>query len=122
MTQYGSYLVCKEYIKEVKEFLSMFFEEKKGRYNHDGWITFEIPNTKFIVNLMKGKDQPMTQNMTFEIGVKSMEELQEYAKKHNSKIYDFIATETVNNYRYNYIEIFGPQNICKIEISYSEDV
>ena len=32
----------------------------------------------------------------------------------------FIATETIHKYRYNYIEIFGPANICKVEINYYE--
>ena len=30
----SSYLVCKNYINEVKEFLYKFFKERKGKYNH----------------------------------------------------------------------------------------
>jgi len=67
---------------------------------------------------MKGKDQIMTQNMTFEISCKSLKELEKFAKKFNCKIDSFIATETNHKYRYHYIEIFGPKNICKIEINY----
>ncbi len=119
---YGSYLVCHEYIEEVGEFLGQFFNEDKGEYNHPGWITFFIPNTDFKVNLIKGKDQEITQNMTFEIDASSIENLKKYARKHNCKIDSFIATETGNNYKYHYIEIISPANICKIEISYCEDV
>ena len=122
MAKYKScYLVCKEHINEVKIFLSQFFKEKKGRYGHAGWITFNY-NSKFIINLMKGKDQPITQNITFEISCKSLKELEKFAKKFNRKINSFIATETVNKYRYHYIEIFGPRNICKLEINYLGNV
>ena len=120
MNQYGSYLVCKEHLDEVKDFLGQFYEEKKGKYNHDGWITFVVPGTTFHVNLMRGKDQDMTQNMTFEMGCDSLEELEQYAKKYGKTIDSFVATETDNKYRYHYIEIWAPKNICKMEISYSQ--
>ncbi|PIZ82550.1 hypothetical protein COX97_04235 [Candidatus Pacearchaeota archaeon CG_4_10_14_0_2_um_filter_05_32_18] len=114
----SSYLVCRNNINDVKKFLKKFFKEVKGKYNHPGWITFKI-NPKFIVNLMEGNDQIMTQNMTFEICCKSLKELEKFAKKFNCKIDSFVATETVYKYRYHYIEIFGPANICKIEINYT---
>jgi len=119
---YSSYLVCKEHINEVKEFFSQFFEELKGKYNYEGWITFKIPKTDFIVNLMNGYDQNLTQNMTFEISVASLEELEKYAKKYNCKIDSFPCIESEQNYTYYYIEIFGPKNICKIEVSHLEDI
>jgi len=122
MAEYkSSYLVCKNHITEVKDFLSKFFKERKGKYNHAGWITFGF-NPRFTISLMKGKDQPMTQNMTFEISCKSLKELEKFAQKFNCKIDSFIATETIHKYRYNYIEIFGPANICKVEINYCEKV
>ena len=122
MAEYkSSYLVCKNNISEVKEFLSKFFKERKGKYNHAGWITFEF-NPEFTISLMKGKDQPMTQNMTFEISCKSLKELEKFAKEFNCKIDSFVATETAHNYRYHYIEILGPANICKVEINYCEKV
>lgn len=122
MTRYGSYLNCKEYVKEVKEFLSQFFEEKKDKYSHDNWVTFLIPNTDFKINLLKGDEHLMTQYMVFEIYCDSKKELEEYAKKYNCEINSFVATETREPYRYYYIEIFGPKNICMVEINYCEDV
>lgn len=122
MAVYGSsYLVCKNHINEVKDFLSKFFKERKGKYNHSGWITFEF-NPKFKISLMKGKDQPMTQNMTFEISCKSLKELEKFAERFNCKINSFVATETDYKYRYYYIELFGPANICKVEVNYIEKV
>jgi len=120
MSKFGSYLVCKKYIEEVREFLLMFFEEEHGRYNHSGWGTFKVPGTDFSVNIMSGDDQKLTQNMTFEIDCNSKKELEDFAKKYNCEIYDFLATEAAKRYRYYYIEVLGPQNICKMEISYSE--
>jgi hypothetical protein len=67
---------------------------------------------------MQGEDQPLTQNMTFEIGVKSLTDLEAYAKTFDCKIDDFLCDETEYVYRYYYIEIPGPGNICKVEISY----
>jgi hypothetical protein len=121
VTYNTSYLVCKEHITEVKTFLNKFYKEIKGKYNHPGWIGFQI-NPYFRVSLMKGKDQIMTQNMTFEINCKSFKELEKFSKKFNCKINSFVATETGHPYRYNYIEIPGPANICKVEISYSENI
>lgn len=121
MPKYGSYLVCKGYIQEVRDFLGQFFEEERGRYNHEGWITFKTPEG-FLINLMRGADQEMTQNMTFEIYCDSMEELEEYSKRFNTKVENFVVTETDPNYRYHYVEILGPQKICKIEVSYSENI
>lgn len=116
-----SYLVCKEHIHEVKEFLAQFFEEENSKWNHDGWITFMVPGTGFKVSLMKGGDQEITQNMTFEINCESLEELEEQAKKFNTEVDSFMATETSHPYRYYYIEIYGPAGICKIEMNYIEE-
>jgi len=118
----GCYLVCKEHINEIKEFLSQFFDEVKGEYNFSGWITFKTPNSDFIINLMKGKNQELTQNMTFEIYFWTKKELEKFAKEHNCRIKSFEATGSSQRYRYNYVEILGPKNICKIEASYSEDI
>ena len=122
MERYGSYLVCKEYIQDVRVFLSDFFDELKSGYTHSEWISFKIPGSKFLVNLMRGDDQNMTQNFTIEIYCDSKEKLEEYSKKYLKKIESFVATKSSVKYKYNYIEVFGPQNICKVEISYSEDL
>lgn len=75
----------------------------------------------FTISLMKGKDQDITQNMTFEISCNSLEDLQKYAKKFHTNVKNFVATETGKDYRYHFTEVFGPANICKIEINYIED-
>ncbi len=122
MGKFTCYMNCKNYVSEVKEFLAQFFEEEKGRYSHSEWVTFKIPKTNFVVNLMSGDDQLITQNMTFEIECESMKELENYAKKYDKKILDFLATKVEKEYRFYYFEIPGPQNICKIDISFSEDL
>jgi len=115
---YSSYLICHEHVKSVRDFLINFFEEIKGKYNHDDWVSFKIPNTDCKVNLMKGSDQELTQNVVFEISCRTMEQLNDFSKKYNIKIDNFVATETGNPYNYSYIQIPGPANICKIEVSY----
>jgi predicted 3-demethylubiquinone-9 3-methyltransferase (glyoxalase superfamily) len=122
MVKYDAYLVCKENIRDVAKFLKPFFKEKKGRYNHSGWRTFMIPNTNFTINLMKGKGLPMTKNISFEIGCKTKKELEKYSKKFKRKILNFKVTETKKDYIYNYIDLKGPKNICKMEIFYCEDI
>lgn len=116
--QYSSYLICHDQVKEVKNFLMDFFEETVGEYNHENWVTLKIPNSDFSINLMKGSNQAMTQNMVFEIYCDSMEQLQEFAKKYNTDIKSFLVTEVKNTYTYNYLQISGPKDICKIEFSY----
>jgi hypothetical protein len=122
MNKYSSYLVCKEHLKDVKKFLNQFFEELKGKYNYEGWVTFKIPETGFIVNLMNGCEQKLTQNMTFEISVSSIWELKKYAKRYDCKIDSFLCTETKQKYNYHYIEILGPEEICKVEINFVESL
>jgi len=122
MTKYGSYLVCKEHVQEVKDFLSQFFEERKDQYSHDNWVTFLITDTNFQINLMKGSDQPITQNVTFEIYCESMDKLKEFAARYHCKVESFVATETAQPYTYYYIEVNGPYGICKIEVNYCEYV
>lgn len=116
---YSCYLVCKGHLAVVKNFLSKFFKEKKGKYNHPGWVSFKVPNSKMNVHLMHGKDQPLTKNITFEASCKSKEQLEKLAKRYNSKIESFPASTDNSSYMFYYIEIPGPKNICKIEISYA---
>lgn len=120
-TEFGSYLVCKEYIKDVAKFLSQFFEEVKDSHSHSDWATFNIPGG-FLLNLMRGDEQDITQNFTIEIYCNSLEGLQEFVQKHNSTIKSFDVTKTTNNYRYHYVELKGPANICKMEASFSENL
>lgn len=49
MSEYGLYVICKEYLGDVKKFLGIFFKEYKGRYNNNEWVTFKIPNNNFIM-------------------------------------------------------------------------
>jgi len=120
--KFGCYLVCKEHINEVEKFLKQFFKEEKDNYQSGQWVTFQPKNSDFKINLMKGEDQELTQNMTFEIYFNSIDELRNFAKKHKCKIESFKVTNTKQKYIYNYIEILGPNNICKIEANYCEDV
>lgn len=121
MIQYGSYVVCKEYLDNVRIFLSDFFEQTHGKYNFNEWVSFEVPGADFVINLMKGDDQPLTQNMTFELYCGTKEELNNLATRHKTDVKSFL-TGTPIKYRYHYVEIHGPRNICKIEINYIEDL
>jgi len=60
--------------------------------------------------------------MTFEITCESIDELDAFAKQFGKTIEHFIVTEIEPQYRYSYIELFGPEGICKIEINYSSNV
>lgn len=122
MKDFGMYLVCNDHIEEVKNFLKQFFEEIKDEYNYSTWITFKIPNSSFKINLMEGLDQDITQNAVIEIYCESKEELERLSKKHNCKNESFLSEESAQKYQYNYIEIQGPKNICKVEISYCKDI
>lgn len=122
MNKYSSYLVCGEHINEVKDFLRDFFKEEKGKYNFENWVTFKTPDTDFVISLMGDADEPLTQNMTFEITPNSFKELEEFAKKYNKEIQSFVATSAPQKYRYHYLEIQGPRNICKMEINFCEDL
>lgn len=122
MTKFGLYLVCNEYINEVRDFLKSFFDEKVDEYSFEGWATFEIPSNNLVVNLMKDDKRSITQNMTFEIYCDSLEELSLLAKKYGTRVNSFLATDSLQHYKYHYTEIVGPKNICKVEISYSKDI
>jgi len=112
-------MVCKEHINAVKEFLKQFYTEKKMKCSHTTWVTFEI-SPGFELNLTERKDQPMTQNMTFEITCETYEELENLAKRFNTKIKSYLCDETTHPYKYYYIDVFGPEGICKVEIHYVE--
>lgn len=120
--KYGFYLICKEHINDVRKFLGQFYKEKKDKYSARDWITFKLLDSDFLINLMIGKDQKLTRNMTFEIYFDSMKGLEDFARKHRCKIKSFKVTNTNQKYIYNYAEIAGPRNICKIEASYCEDI
>lgn len=122
MAKHGSYLVCKKHIGEVEKFLGQFFEKVEDRYTHDEWITFKVPGSNFLVNLMNGDDQEMTKNITFEIYCDSLDELQKLAQKYSAQIKSFVSTKSATQYRYHYIEIVGPEDICKIEANYTENI
>ena len=122
MVTYGSYLVCNEYMEEVKRFLMQFFEETPDDYSSEGWTTLVIPDAGFKINLMQDTELPLTQNMTFEIYCSSLEELQSMAVKHKQQVKSFLATKAPQQYRYHYIDVPGPYNICKVEINYVEDL
>lgn len=122
MTSYSCYLVCKENIDEVKEFLKQFFEEIKNKYNYEEWISFKFPDSNFQINLMYGHEEDLTQNMNFEISVDSLKELEKYSKKYKREIKNFLCNEAEQNYKFYYIEIPGPKDICSVDISYCEDI
>ncbi len=121
MTKYNNcYLVCHEHIDAVKDFLNEFFEEIETKYSHQNWITFKIPKKEFHISLMRGPDQPLTQNMVFEVSCSSIKELESFANEHDQETKSFTITETGEPYIYYYIQISGPKNICKIEINFIE--
>ncbi len=122
MAKYGSYLVCNEYIDEVHSFLKQFFKERIDGYTFEGWSTFEVPDSSFLINLMKDGGQPLTKNMTFEIYCQSMKELEKIAENHGATIENFVSKKSAQHYKYYYIEIFGPQGICKIEVNFTENL
>ena len=70
---------------------------------------------------MKGVDQDITQNMTFEITCDSVHQLNEEAGRYGVKVDSFLATETGKPYKYYYAEVLGPGYICKIELNYIEE-
>ena len=120
MYKFTSYLVCHENIDDVRSFLSQFLEEEVGKYNHAEWLTFLIPNSEIVLNLMKGDKQPLTQNFTLEISCESMEQLEGLAREYNAEIDSFRATKSQEPYTFYYISIFGPAGICKLEANYCE--
>jgi len=114
MNEYGIYLVCKEHIREVEDFLEKFLEKIENKYTHKEWITFKAPSSNFLVNLMVGNEQEMTKNITFEIYCNSLIDLQKFSLDYGMDIQNFVADKSSVQYRYNYIEILGPADICKI--------
>jgi hypothetical protein len=118
MSKYDAYLICNDHISEVKNFLINFFEEKKDEDNHDGSVTLIVPESTFKINLMKGHNQPLTQNVTFETNLESKDALEWFAKKNNTEIKMFLISGAEQPCVYNYVEIPGPYNICKIKVFY----
>jgi len=120
MTHHDIYLICGEHLEEIKIFLSKFFEEKKDEYIHPNEITFLTPDGYFLINLIEGANQPLTQNVTLEILYKSMEELKKFAKNNKLKVKKILVTGTERPYTCHHVEILSPQNICKIAVNYCE--
>jgi hypothetical protein len=120
--KYSSYLVCNEHIDAVAEFLKQFFEEEVDGHTWSSWRTFKVGDTGFTVNLMVDNELSLTQYMTFEIYCKSLEELNELAEKYNARVQSLLATSAPQHYNYHYAEVLGPANICKVEMSYTEDI
>ncbi|MHB0978266.1 MAG: hypothetical protein ACYC1K_02590 [Minisyncoccota bacterium] len=118
MSKYDAYLVCNEHLSEVKDFLTQFFKEKTGEHNEDESVTLFAPEGNFQINLMKSQSQPLTQNVTFELGSESEYALESFAKKNNTEIKTFLVSEAQKLRAYNYVEVPGPYNICKIKVFY----
>jgi len=106
---------------KLKIFSENFFEEIKDKYNYSDWVSFRITND-FKVNLMFGHKEELTQSFTFEISLGSLDELKEHSKKYGCEIRSFVSKEAEQDYNYSYIEIPGPKDICKVVISYIEDI
>ena len=121
MARYNhSYLICGKHIKEVEKFLEQYFDKIKTQYTFDNWLNFKIPKSNYRASLTHLKGQKLTQNMVFEISCPTLKELKNYSNKTKEKIHSFVATETGRPYRFYYLTIKGPANICKIEINYIE--
>ena len=115
-----SYLVCHDKVSAVRDFLSQFLVEERGDYNHSEWITFKIPNSEFLLNLMAGNQQPLTQNFTLEIQCESLQALRKLASEKGKKLNSFAVTKTAKPYTFHYISLAGPADICKVEANFSE--
>ena len=118
MSKYDAYLICNDHISEVKDFLAKFFEEKKDEHNSDNSVTFAVPESNFRINLMVGHNQPLTQNVTFEMGTNSLDWLEKFAEKNNTEIKIFMVAGSQQPQMYKYVEVSGPYDICKIKIFY----
>ena len=119
MSKHNAYLVCGEHISEVKDFLIRFFRWKEDEYDPDGSVTIVVPESNFLINLMKGHNQPLTQNITFEMGVESMEMLEKFAKENNTETKILMVSNVEHPYLHYYVEVLGPYNICKIKAFYN---
>lgn len=120
--KYGCYLICHEHIQAVDAFLQSFFRKRETGYNFASWITFEVPDANFTVNLMKGDDEPLTQHLTFEVYCASLTELETLSRKYEVEIHKFRSNSSPQKYYYHFAEIPGPATICKIELNYIEDI
>lgn len=122
MKKYRCTLVCWDNLNDVASFLEKFFTEVFTSYNHSTWRSFQIPEQDFYINIMEGSDLLLTQDMVFEIECDSFDCLQSYASNFDCDIQMFYSEQSSQKYNYHYIEVNGPKNICKIEISYSENI
>ncbi len=116
MNKYDAYLVCNDHMGEVKHFLARFFTEKKDEHSSDSSVTFVPPDGDFQINLIRDHKQPITQNVTFETRFKSSGVLERFAKENNTEVEIFLVTEAGQSAVYNYVEIVGPHNICKVKV------
>lgn len=122
LSKFSFYLVCHEHIEEVYDFLIQFFPEMKGVYNYEHWITFDVPEANFHFDIMDGSNQELSKNVTFQMDAGSLEDLEILGKRYGCTIKDFLCDETDQKYRYYYIEVLGPHSICKMEISYCDNL
>lgn len=116
MNKYDAYLVCNDHIGEVKDFLTRFFKEKKDEQSGENSVTLVPPDGDFTINLIRDHKQPITQNVTFETRFKSSDALERFAKENNVEVEIFLVTEAGQSAVYNYVEIVGPHNICKVKV------
>lgn len=118
MSKYDASLICNDHISEVKDFLAKFFKEEKDEHNADNSVTFVVPESNFRISLMVDHNQPLTKNVTFEMGSNSRSMLETFAQKNNTEIKTFMTKEDGQSYMYNFVEVPGPYDICKIKILY----
>jgi len=119
---YSFYLVCHDYIEEVRSFLGNFFQETRGPYNYEHWVTFEVRGANLHFDLMDGKDQMLSQNIVFQLNAKTLDQLHRYAQKYRQPVQSFHCDETKQPYDYHYVFVPGPHDICSVEISVVENI
>lgn len=71
---------------------------------------------------MCGDEQDITQNFTIKVYFDSLEELEEFAAKYSGEIKGFVTSKAQAKYNYHFVEFLGPNKICKIEASFSENL
>ena len=120
MESYEINLICGDHLEEVERFLSRFFQKKDLENDHQKNVVFLVPNSAYQIKLMRGVNLSLTQGVTLAVVCETRDQLEEFAERTKTEIKELTITGD-NPYTHHYVEVPGPQNICKIEVNYRED-